>query len=78
MLVLGLKKLEHSPPKIKIDVNANRGSPTWKPLLMVIETNGVGLESILTTLKNVRMNARNGKRPCRYILYTWYISGNFK
>jgi hypothetical protein len=40
MLVLGFKKLEQSPPKIKIDVNANRGSPTWKPLLMVIETNG--------------------------------------
>jgi hypothetical protein len=32
MLVLGFKKLERSPPKIKIDVNANRGSPTWKPL----------------------------------------------
>jgi hypothetical protein len=31
MLVLGFKKLEQSPPKIKIDVNANRGSPTWKP-----------------------------------------------
>jgi hypothetical protein len=35
MLVLGFKKLlflEESPPKIKIDVNANRGSPTWKLL----------------------------------------------
>jgi hypothetical protein len=29
MLVLGFKKLEESPPKIKIEVN--RGSPTWKP-----------------------------------------------
>jgi hypothetical protein len=32
MLVLGFNIfLEESPPKIKIDVNANRGSPKWKP-----------------------------------------------
>jgi hypothetical protein len=33
MLVLGFKILFlEAPPKIKIEVNANRGSPTWKPL----------------------------------------------
>jgi hypothetical protein len=33
MLVLGFKK-------IKVDVYANRGSPTWKPPPMAIGTNG--------------------------------------
>jgi hypothetical protein len=32
--------LEQSPPKIKLDVNADRGRPHGSPLLMAIETNG--------------------------------------
>jgi hypothetical protein len=30
MLVLGFKKLGKSLPKITVDVNENRGSPTWR------------------------------------------------
>jgi hypothetical protein len=41
MLVLGFKKLEQSPPQIKIDVHMQTGGrPHGNPLLMAIETNG--------------------------------------
>jgi hypothetical protein len=46
MLVLGFRKLEQSPPKIKIDVNANRGSPTSPPPNGDIHKWGSGLESL--------------------------------